>query len=571
VGGTRSVIARVHVYGYALRAAERVEDTNMKVIPRVATASLLLAGLALSGCSPSVPSSPGAAASSSPSSSTDSVSTAPTPTSGSAAGSGAGSDAAPVLQPLPAAIPAALQRYYTQKLSWHSCDSGFQCATMKVPLDYAHPTAGDISLTMARHKAGGQGYKRLGSLLINPGGPGGSAVDYAEYAATTYPAPVRDSFDMVGLDPRGVARSTPVTCLTDRQMDAYTATDSTPDSPAEINALVAADKELAQGCEKDSGALLSHVSTVDSARDMDVARALLGDAKLNYLGKSYGTFLGATYAGLFPSRVGRMVLDGAMNPSLDAQELNSQQAGGFETAFDAFAANCVKSSGCPLGTSTRQAGQKINQLFAAWDAHPLNTGSSRKLDEALGTTGVIAAMYDQEQWPQLRDALTQAEHGDGSGLLALSDQYYERDDSGHYSNLMYANAAVNCLDLPAAATDPAQVEQQLAGYRKASPHFGTSLAWAGLSCAYWPVKPTGEPHTIPAKGAAPIVVVGTTRDPATPYAWAQGLAAQLDSGTLLSYDGDGHTAYARGSQCIDGAINVYLLTGRPPAKGTMCK
>ncbi|MHA6762175.1 alpha/beta hydrolase [Streptacidiphilus sp. PAMC 29251] len=534
----------------------------MKLVPRIATASLLLAGLALSGCSSSGTPS-GTGSSSSASSSTDSAVTS--------APAAAAPATAPVLEPLPAAIPDALQRYYGQKLSWHSCDSGFQCATVKVPLDYADPGSGDISLAVVRHQASGKGSTRLGSLLINPGGPGGSAVDYAEYAASSYPAVVRASYDIVGVDPRGVAGSTPVSCLSDKQMDAYTATDTTPDTPAEINTLVAADKSLAQGCEKLSGRLLPHVSTVDSARDMDVVRALLGDAKLNYLGKSYGTFLGATYAGLFPSRVGRMVLDGAMNPSLDALQLNSQQAGGFETAFDAFAADCVKSSGCPLGSSTGQADTKLDQLFASWDAHPLNTGTSRKLDEALGTTGVIAAMYDQEQWPQLRGALTQAEHGDGSGLLTLSDQYYERDGSGHYSNLMYANAAVNCLDLSTAATGPEQVEQQLAAYRKASPHFGTTLAWGGLTCAYWPVKPTGAAHTIPAKGAAPIVVVGTTRDPATPYAWAQALAAQLDSGTLLSYDGDGHTAYARGSQCIDGAVNVYLLTGRTPAKGTVCK
>ena len=485
----------------------------MPTATRMATASLLLAGLVLSGCSPSTS---GGASSSSTSPSTDSAG-ASTPS----AATSAGSAAAPVLDPLPAAIPAELQSYYAQTLSWHSCDSGFQCATMKVPLDYAHPTAGDISLTMARHRAGGQGFKRIGSLLINPGGPGGSAVDYAEYAAESYPAAVRDSFDIVGLDPRGVARSTPVTCLTDPQMDTFAATDTTPDTPAEVDTLVAADKELAQGCEQHSGKLLGHVSTVDSARDMDVARALLGDAKLNYLGKSYGTFLGATYAGLFPSRVGRMVLDGAMNPSLDALDLNSQQAGGFETAFDAFAADCVKGSGCPLGSSTDQADKKIDQLFASWDRTPLSTNSSRKLTEALGTTGVIEAMYDQSLWPQLRGALTQAEHGDGSGLLALADQYYERDSSGHYSNLMYANAAVNCLDLPSADTGPAEVQQQLAAYRKASPHFGTTLAWGGLTCAYWPVKPTGEPHTIPAKGSAPIVVVGTTRDPATPYAWAR--------------------------------------------------
>jgi pimeloyl-ACP methyl ester carboxylesterase len=531
----------------------------MKAIQRVVTASLVAAGLALSGCSSSG-SHPGPV-------------TTPSTQSGATGASSPSTDAAgaPVLQPLPTAIPAGLQRYYTQKLSWRACDGGFQCATMKVPLDYADPGGEQISLALVRHQASGTGFKRIGSLLVNPGGPGGSAVSYAEYAAASYPAPVRASYDIVGMDPRGVAGSTPVSCLPDKQMDTFTATDTTPDSQSEIDILVAADKSFAQGCRQHSGALLSHVSTVEAARDMDVARALLGDDKLNYLGKSYGTFLGATYAGLFPLHVGHMVLDGALNPSLSSLQLNSQQAGGFETAFNAFAADCVKRSGCPLGNSVQQAGQKIDELFTDWDSHPLSTGTSRPLTEALGTTGVIAAMYDQEQWPQLRGALTQAEHGDGSGLLTLSDQYYERDSSGHYSNLMAANAAVNCLDLPAGAADPQQVEQQLAQYRKASAHFGTSLAWSGLSCAYWPVKPSGGAHTIPAKGAAPILVVGTTRDPATPYAWAQALAAQLDSGTLLTYDGDGHTAYARGSQCIDGAVDIFLLTGRTPNKGTTCQ
>jgi pimeloyl-ACP methyl ester carboxylesterase len=474
------------------------------------------------------------------------------------------------LQPLPAAIPADLASYYSQHLNWANCDTVFQCATFKVPLDYDHPSSGDLTLTAVRKPAVAQGGQRLGSLLVNPGGPGGSAVDYAEYAAESYPLAVRDAYDIVGVDPRGVDRSSSVTCLSNPQMDTYTEVDSTPTDPAEVNALVAADKEFAQGCESRSGNLLGHVSTVESARDMDVLRALLGDAKLNYLGKSYGTFLGATYAGLFPSRVGHMVLDGAMDPSLDALTSNREQAGGFEVAFNAFAADCVKNSGCPLGGSTGQAGQKLDQLFSSWQAHPLATGQSRTLDGSLGMTGVIAAMYDQQQWPQLRTALSRAEQGDGSGLLALNDQYYERDQQGNYSNLMYANAAVNCLDDPPAATSPQQVEQQLPAFEKASPHFGASLAWAGLSCAYWPVKATGEPHTIAAAGSAPIVVVGTTRDPATPYAWARALAGQLHAGHLLTYDGDGHTAYSRGSDCIDTAVNRYLLAGTVPASGTVC-
>lgn len=469
--------------------------------------------------------------------------------------------------------PAAdLAPYYRQKLDWQGdCGvPGFDCTSMKVPLDYAHPEkSDDLTLTVARKKATGSG-KKLGSLLVNPGGPGGSAIDYLQYAALGYPAAVTSRYDMVAVDPRGVDRSEPVECATDKQMDAYTAIDTTPDNQAEINALVQADRTFDAGCDKRSAKLLRHVSTVDSARDMDVLRALLGDPRLNYVGKSYGTFLGATYAGLFPQRVGRLVLDGAMDPSVNALESSRAQAGGFEVAFSAFAKDCVKRSDCPLGTSSvSAAGSRLDALFTSLDAHPLSTGTPRKLTEALGTTGVIAAMYDQSAWPGLRTALAAAEKGDGGPLLKLSDSYYERDDTGKYSNLMYANAAVNCLDLPPALRSPADVEKALPAFRKASPHFGVSLAWSSLICAYWPVKPTGHAAKITAKGAGPILVVGTIRDPATPYAWAVSLSSQLSSGHLLTYDGDGHTAYARGSSCIDSAVNAYLLRGTvPPAHKT---
>jgi pimeloyl-ACP methyl ester carboxylesterase len=470
------------------------------------------------------------------------------------------------------ASSAELAPYYDQKLSWHSCGvAGFDCATMKVPLDYAHPAAADdLKLAVARKKATGSA-KKLGSLLVNPGGPGGSAIDYLQYAALGYPTAVTSRYDMAAVDPRGVDRSEPVECLTDKQMDAYTAVDTTPDNPAEISALANADRSFDAACNRRSAKLLGHVSTVDSARDMDVLRALLGDRKLTYVGKSYGTFLGATYAGLFPQRVGRLVLDGAMDPSVDALESSRAQAGGFEVAFAAFAKDCVRRAGCPLGTtSVADAGTQLDALFKSLDAHPLKTGTSRPLTEALGTTGVIAAMYDQTAWPGLRAALTSAKKGDGDPLLKLSDSYYERDASGKYSNLMYANAAVNCLDLPPALKSPADVEKALPSFRKASPHFGASLAWSSLVCAYWSQRPTGHAAKITAKGAAPILVVGTTRDPATPYAWAVSLASQLSSGHLLTYDGDGHTAYARGSACIDSAVNAYLLGGTVPPAHKKC-
>ncbi|MCC9307557.1 alpha/beta hydrolase [Kitasatospora sp. RB6PN24] len=488
----------------------------------------------------------------------------------STTGSPAAAAPAP-LQPLPAEAPAELASYYGQRLDWQPCDNGFQCATVKVPLDYAHPAAGDLSLGAVRHPADGEGGRpRTGSLLLNPGGPGGSAVEYVEAVASSYPSQVRAAYDLVGLDPRGVGRSAPVNCLSGDRMDAFTAVTTTPHDQQEIDQLVAADREFAAGCAQRSGGLLGHVSTVEAARDMDVLRAVLGDDKLNYVGKSYGTLLGATYAGLFPSRVGRMVLDGAMDPALDAATGNRAQAGGFETAWASFAKDCGKRADCPIGTDEQQAGSQLDALLGSLDAHPLPATGARKLTEAQAVTGVLAAMYAPPLWPQLRSALAAAHGGDGSALLRLSDAYYERAADGSYQNLMFANAAVNCLDLPPAFNSPADVAKALPQFRQASPHFGTDLAWMALSCAYWPVKATGAPHTIRAAGAAPIVVIGTTRDPATPYAWAQSLAGQLESGRLVSYDGDGHTAYGRHDDCVDSAVNRYLTEGQPPASGLRC-
>ncbi|MGW0812294.1 alpha/beta hydrolase [Streptomyces viridiviolaceus] len=496
----------------------------------------------------------------------------------SAVEGGGPTESAPTsLAALPRQIPAALAPYYGQKLSWRDCGvPGFQCATMKAPLDYAKPAGGDVRLAVARKKATGPG-ERLGSLLVNPGGPGGSAIGYLQsFAGVGYPAEVRARYDMVAVDPRGVARSEPVECLDGREMDEYTETDVTPDDERESDELVDAFKAFAEGCGADAPKLLRHVSTGEAARDMDILRGVLGDEKLNYVGASYGTFLGATYAGLFPHRAGRLVLDGAMDPALTARRLNLEQTAGFETAFQSFAKDCVRQSDCPLGgpgTSPDQVGKNLKAFFEKLDARPIPTGDAdgRRLTESLATIGVIRAMYDEAGWPQLREALTSAmKENDGAGLLFLSDDYYEREADGDYSNLMFANAAVNCLDLPAAFTSPDDVRAALPDFHKASPVFGEGLAWSSLNCAYWPVQATGEPHRTVAAGAAPIVVVGTTRDPATPYRWAESLAGQLSSGRLLTYDGDGHTAYNRGSGCIDSAINAYLLRGTAPGAGKRC-
>lgn len=532
---------------------------NTRRLLRTSSAACLAAVLLMAGCS-------------SDDSGADEgeAETSPTPSSTRPPGG----DAEP-LKALPAEIPAELDAYYEQKLKWRECGTiGFECSTLKVPLDYENPDPeSELKLAVARKKAGGGGGKRLGSLQVNPGGPGGSAIQYLQQsAAVGFPAEVRDRYDMVGMDPRGVGRSQPVECLSDREMDSFVRTDQTPDDEKETDALVSAYKSFAEGCEQRTSGLLGHVSTVEAARDMDVLRAALGDKKVAYYGASYGTFLGATYAGLYPRRTGRLVLDGALDPSLSSREVNRMQTGGFETAFRAFAKDCVGQSDCPLGSKNAEdASAKLSAFFKKVDAKPLSTGESRKLTESLATTGVAQAMYSEVLWPELRKALTSAMKGDGGDLLALSDSYYERDADGSYANIMYANPAVNCLDLPASFSGPDDVKKAVPSFQKASPVFGRGFAWAALNCTYWPEKPTGEQHRIEAKGAPPIVVIGTTRDPATPYAWSQGLAGQLSSGRLLTRDGDGHTAFMQGSECVDSAVDEYLVNGKAPEDGTRCE
>ncbi|MQY15406.1 Carboxylesterase B [Streptomyces sp. RB5] len=486
-----------------------------------------------------------------------------------------GSSKVRTLAALAPEIPAALKPYYDQKLTWKPCADApsFDCATLRVPLDYTAPdTAKDVKLAVSRTKA--TGGKRQGSLHVNPGGPGASAIEFLHsWAGIGYPPAVRAAYDMVAMDPRGVGGSQPVRCLTDREMEAHTQVDATPDDAGEISRLMEAFDKFAEGCEKHTGELLGHVSTAEVARDMDVLRAALGDEKLTYVGASYGTMLGATYAGLFPTRTGRLVLDGAMDPSLSALELNLEQNAGFDVAFDAFAADCVKRRDCPLGTeSTADVGKRLRALLDSLDAKPLPTDDpKRRLSEPLATMGVLQAMYLEDFWPTLRDALAEAlENGDGTGLLDLSDQYYERGPDGSYGTMMYAFAAVSCLDQPAPFRRPRDVQKSIPNFEAKSPVFGRDFAWAALNCGDWPVAATGTANRIEAKGAPPILVVGTTRDPATPYGWAKSLASQLDSGVLLTYEGDGHTAYVRGSTCVDGTINTFLLTGKAPKNGKRC-
>jgi pimeloyl-ACP methyl ester carboxylesterase len=490
------------------------------------------------------------------------------------AGHGGGDDGANATPPEPStsvpepSYPSRLARFYEQKLDWRRCDSN-QCATLTVPLDYAHPDGRTIKLAVLRSPATRRG-ERVGQLVVDPGGPGGSAVDYAAAGALTFGAPVARYFDLVGMDPRGVGKSTPLVCGDTAQTDQYVGVDPDPDTPTEVKELDQVNRSFADRCvQKDSG-LTRHMSTIEAAKDMDVLRAALGEPQLDYFGASYGTLLGATYASLFPHHIRRMVLDGALDPTLSNQQVNLGQARGFETALTAYVQYCVNRGDCVLGDDVDAAKHRIRQLLDSLDAHPLPTASGRPLTEGLGRFGVVLPLYVKSLWPLLSLALTQAiEQGRGDQLLALADQYAARGPERYNSNEFTAFWAVTCLDYPDSVPGD-QVHSKVQEFEAASPTFGRTFAYDLAKCADWPVKGTRKPAPIHAAGAPPIVVIGTTRDPATPYAWAKSLASQLDSGRLITRDGDGHTGFQQGNSCVDSAVQRYLIAGKVPKDNLSC-
>lgn len=460
----------------------------------------------------------------------------------------------------------ALAGFYEQELDWIDCGPG-QCAELEVPLSYAEPDGETIEISLLRVPAR-DGRNRIGSLVVNPGGPGGSGVDYAAVADFIVGAPVRQRYDIVGFDPRGVARSAPVDCASDEEMDMHLGFTEAPDrSDAELAA------EFGQGCATHSGGVAEHVSTVDAAKDMDILRAALGDPKLAFLGKSYGTYLGAVYAEQFPDRVGRFVLDGALPPDLTSDDVTVGQAAGFERATRAWAADCVETGECALGDDVDSVMAGLGEFLDGIEDSDIPVRGDARVSE-LGSGGafygVVAAMYDQGMWAFLSDALADAVlGGDGTALQELANRYAERTPSGVYSgNLLEANAAINCLDRRSEGV----TEELRTRAAEAAPLWGPIFTEEEADlCGDWPYDIVGGgARTIAAEGSDPIVVVGTTRDPATPYEWSEQLAEQLASGVLVSLDGDGHTAYARSNNCIDDAIDAFYVEGTVPEDGLTC-
>jgi pimeloyl-ACP methyl ester carboxylesterase len=479
--------------------------------------------------------------------------------------SGADADPAPADV---GAAPAGLARYYAQALAWTPCGTAAECATLQVPKDYDDPAGhGDFAIAVLRVRATGTDPR--GALVVNPGGPGGSGVSYAAAAPGVVGPDVLAAYDVVGFDPRGVGRSAPVDCLTDAELDDLIEGDPSPDSPQELQQTLAEAAGVGAGCQQRSPQIAPWIDSESVARDLDVLRAALGQARLDYLGKSYGTTLGALYAELFPERVGRFVLDGVLDPALTSDEVSLGQAQGFESALRRFVADCLQQGDCPLAATTVEAGvREIATFLAGLDEAPLPAAPNRPLTESLGASAVLYYLYfPPGDWAQLRVGLADAFAGDGATLLRMLDGRLERGPDGVYrDNSQEAFYAVTCLDRRPGADLTARAAQ----FAAAAPTFGPYLAWTDAVCAQWPAPPVSEPRTVVAAGAAPVLVVSTEHDPATPYPWGVGLADSMAAAVLVSYNGDGHTAYRNGSSCVDAVVDAYLVDGAVPAADVRC-
>ena len=473
-------------------------------------------------------------------------------------------------------VPADLAPYYHQVLTWKSCSTGMQCTTAKAPLDWSKPKGATISLALIRHQAT-DGHP-LGSLLVNPGGPGGSGYDFVRDSLTfAVDKTLETNYDIVGFDPRGVNHSTAVKCYTNpKTLDnyIYSIPKGTMGSDQWITEVEQQNKAFGADCAKYTGALLGHVDTVSAAKDLDLLRAALGDKKLDYLGYSYGTLLGQTYANLFPKKTGRLVLDGVVDPTVTPFELDADQAQGLELDLRAFLAECPKLKGCPFTGTIAQSEASIRGVLNKLDVSPIRNSDGRELGSETMFTAIIFPLYNTSNWPYLVDLFNDVANGSAKVAFQLADAYNDRNSDGTYQdNETEAFTAINCLDYPS-DSNVATMRAQAAELNKLAPVFGHLMAYGGTSCFDWPYQPTRTAGALHAYGSAPILVIGTTGDPATPYAMAQHVATLLQNGHLITYHGDGHTAYNKDTtpadECVNTAVDNFFVHGTVPKTDPQC-
>jgi pimeloyl-ACP methyl ester carboxylesterase len=469
-----------------------------------------------------------------------------------------------------------------QPVSWGPCrpasgggeampiPGGAQCGKIAVPVDYSKPDGAQATLALIRFPARGD---KIGSLIINPGGPGESGIEAAASLVEGLPPEVRQRFDLVGFDPRGVGSSTPALwCNSDEDNDRLRADPQVDYSPEGVERIETVTKEFVQRCvDKMGNDFLANVGTASVAKDLDALRAALGDEKLNYLGYSYGTRIGAAYAEAYPDKVRAMILDGAVDPNADPIQADIDQAEAFQKAFNDYAADCAKDADCPLGTDPAKAVSVYRDLVDPLVDKPMKTKDPRGLSYGDAIVGTVMALYSPNLWRHLTQGLTEMTTGRGDTMLALADMYMRRDAQGHYSNATDARIAVNCVDQPP-IMDRQKVIEEDRRLREVAPFmsYGEFTGYAPLStCAFWPVPPTSEPHTVSAPGLPPVLVISTTGDPATPYQAGVDLAKQL-GGAMLTFKGTQHTVAFQGEQCVDDYVAAYLIDLKLPADGATC-
>jgi pimeloyl-ACP methyl ester carboxylesterase len=448
--------------------------------------------------------------------------------------------------------------------------SGAQCGKIAVPVSYAKPDGPQASLALIRFAATGD---KIGSLIINPGGPGESGIEAAASLVEGLPPQVRQRFDLVGFDPRGVGSSTPALwCNSDQDNDRLRADPQVDYSPQGVEHIESMTKDFIQRCtDKMGNDFLANVGTDNVAKDLDALRAAVGDDKLNYLGYSYGTRIGAAYAEAYPGNVRAMILDGAVDPNADPIQADIDQAQAFQKAFDDYAADCAKDPNCPLGTDPAKSVAVYRSLVDPLVDKPMKTKDPRGLGYSDAIVGTIMALYSPNLWRHLTQGLTEMTRGRGDTMLALADMYMRRDPNGHYTNATDARVAINCIDQPP-VKDRDKVVAEDKRLREVAPFmsYGAFTGHAPLStCAFWPVPPTGAPHVASAPGLPPVLVISTTGDPATPYQAGVDLAKQL-GGALLTFKGTQHTVAFQGQQCVDDYVAAYLVDLKLPPAGATC-
>ena len=478
----------------------------------------------------------------------------------------------PTSTPTGEKVSAALEPYYSQVLTWSDCDDGMECATATAPLDWASPVAADdIELALVRHRASGS---REGSLFVNPGGPGASGFDFIHDSLdSAVSQDLQARFDVVGWDPRGVGRSSHVDCYDGPQLDEFLfGTPTAPiDSPEYVAEVTSSAKDFADACAKRTGELLGFVDTESTVSDLDMLRAIVGDPKLNYFGYSYGSDIGSHYADRYPEKVGRLVLDGATSSTLTSFDVSLAQTAAFGNALKDYLKACLAGSDCPFTGTVDDALAQIRGLLDRLDDSPIRAKDGRELTSSYLDTAIQFSLYDEGNWQYLSQAFSEVEAGRSETAFLLADAYVGRDENGNYSDEFEAFFAINCLDYPV-ERDPAVLAQQrdeiAAADPLAEPEDFDSVG--DVVCQQWPYPPRATLDAVKGAGAAPIVVVGTTGDPATPYQWAEALSDQLQSGVLLTYVGEGHIAYDEGDPCIVDAVDTYFIDGTPPKDGLVC-